>query len=367
MKLKKITRRKTSLLPIHLFGIIFLNIFLFCYSFPLADEIEEEPFEVEPFEVEPYVTLLTTKYQSGEIRISFEPLKDENIRYRVYRSQNIIMDEKALSNAVMVCEITNQGIPYLDAPETDGKYYYSITLLENGKEYKTFIPFQNINVNPIDYSPFPEMVQNIDIKAKTDDQIDLYFTPAHHDYTYTLYTSSSEISEITEQEPFTTLKGSTDRFSVPVKKDTPYYFVITVANRFGVENNDITPGKNENSEPYMIKSVEKVEEKKIVMEEKEIVRPRKKITNEELIRNNLSNNFYRGNYQKALDTFLPILGKSDITVTEMAMAHFYTGQCYFYLGNYKNAVKYFILSKELQQFKNRSEIWIDRCLERIDG
>jgi tetratricopeptide (TPR) repeat protein len=117
----------------------------------------------------------------------------------------------------------------------------------------------------------------------------------------------------------------------------------------------------------MIKSVEKVVEKKIVMEEKEIVGPRKKITNEELIRNNLSNNFYRGNYQKALDTFLPILGKSDITVTEMAMGHFYMGQCYFYLGNYKNAVKYFILSKELQQFKNRSEVWIDRCLERIDG
>ena len=125
----KITGGKVSLLPIHLFGIIFLSVLLLCYFSPLADEPEDVPLDVEP-----YVTLLSAKYQSGEIHISFEPLKKENIHYRVYRSQNIIMNETGLSNAVMVAEITNKGIPYLDTPETDGKYYYSITILENEKE-----------------------------------------------------------------------------------------------------------------------------------------------------------------------------------------------------------------------------------------
>ncbi|KKL19166.1 hypothetical protein LCGC14_2468230, partial [marine sediment metagenome] len=70
---------------------------------------------------------------------------------------------------------------------------------------------------------------------------------------------------------------------------------------------------------------------------------------------------------KTLDGFIPILKKENLTAAEKAVIHFYMGQSHYYLGNYKEAIKYFILSKEATKYKNMSEIWIDRSLAKTRG
>ncbi len=328
-----------------LFTCLPLIVIIFLYpGLSLSAETEEEL----------YPTLITVKYHEGLIIITFEPTKYKNLKYRLYRANEPIKTEARLIDAVLVGEVSENEIPFSDNPESDGKYTYAITILKNGVEHINLIPFQNIMLNPVDYSPFPQRVEKIEISPEDGKQIKLYFSPVNLEYIYNLYISHDKISEISDQKPSATLKGE-NHFSVSIVENTPYYFIITSTNRLGVENKDIVVGKNENSEAYLIKSVKKP-----------AVRIVKKKTNMALIENNLQYNFYKGKYRKSLNTFLSILKKRDLTGYEKATVHFYTGQCYYYLEMNSKAIKYFILSKKVKKYSSNSEAWIDRCLEGIE-
>jgi tetratricopeptide (TPR) repeat protein len=95
------------------------------------------------------------------------------------------------------------------------------------------------------------------------------------------------------------------------------------------------------------------------------IRAKKEPSPGELIEQNLRNNFYRGNYNRALDNFRSILQRDDLTRGERGKAAFYAGQCSYYLSDYEKAVKYFVFSKEAESYMGMADAWIERCLGRI--
>ncbi len=301
-------------------------------------------------EEELYATLISVKYKEGIIVINFEPIQKEILQYRIYRSQNPILNKADLANSTILADISRIDIPYLDTPEQDGKYYYAVTIIKDRREHINLVPFQNTILRAVDYSPLPETVEKIEIKPQKDRTLDLYFNPVKAEYSYKLYISSEKVIEIQDQKPAFTIKDMEDHFSVQIKENTPYYFIITSVNRLEVENKKILIGRNTNSEAFIIK----------------VEKPKKVVTVSELIENNLKYNFYRGNYKKALKEFQTILRMKNLTPPDSGTVHFYIGQCYFYSGEYRKAVKYFIISKETKKYIHKAEVWIDRCLEQIE-
>ena len=85
----------------------------------------------------------------------------------------------------------------------------------------------------------------------------------------------------------------------------------------------------------------------------------------ELINHNLRKNFYEGQYRAALTDFLSMLESGSLTEDEKGLVIFYTGQCYFYLGEYEKAVKQFIISKEFPAYHDGAEMWMKRSLGRV--
>lgn len=331
------------------FFIIFFSIF---YSLPWKI-YPQEPEETS------YPTLISVRYENGKVTINFEPLEDEDIKYRIYRSLKPLRTETDITEDLLISEITKNDIPYSDSPKDDGLYYYAVTSLKESREYKSLVLLQNTILRPLDFSPFPDAIQSIEIKPEDNQSIDIYFKPVNPNYSYHLYKNSAPIMDVQGIEPEGTLVGKEDHFPLKIEKNTQYFFLITSVNRLGVENKGISPGKNQNSEPYILKEMEK----KVQIP---ITKPKRELTNEELILSNLKSFFFRGNYKKAIDNFLVILKRRQLSQGEKAKVYFYMGQTYFYLGDYKKAVKYFILSKELPEYQDKAEIWIDRTLDKIE-
>jgi hypothetical protein len=202
----------------------------------------------------------------------------------------------------------------------------------------------------------------------------VYFEPLNPDYSYNLYVKTEGLSDsqglenfkgledleglldLGEKAPTATLKGK-DAFHVTVEADTPYRFVVTTINRLGVENRSIIQGKNTNAEPWLARKVEKKAQPQ---------RTVRKRTNRELIERNLHDNFITGRYRKALGLFNSLLRDRTLTESERALAHLYMGQCYYYLGKKPTALKYFILSREDEEYRPLSEAWIERCLSELE-
>jgi len=126
-------------------------------------------------------------------------------------------------------------------------------VLKNEREYTNLIPFQNTLITPVDFSPFPEMIQGFEVHRLKGPYIELRFQPVRDNYTYNLYRSSQRVTEITEADPVDTVSGSAGAFTVQVAENTPYYFIIIPVNRLWVENPTILIGKNENELPFLIK------------------------------------------------------------------------------------------------------------------
>ena len=322
-----------------------------------------------------YPTLISVKYSAGSILIGFEPLSLAGSSYRIYRSATPLMSADDIENAVMVAEVTERGVPYTDKPDTDGRYYYAVTLVLNGTEHADLLPFQNTTLKPVEYSPAPAAVESIMIsaEAKKPALVSVGFSPVQKDYTYSLYVSSHPIFSTGGVSPDIVLKSGENRFSVTIEREKPYFFLVTTANRFGVTNSTILPGKNTNSEAFIL-TEEKKEEKKAppvptVEEKKAPPKPRvakPAVTAKSLLARNLKSNFYRGNYDRALKEFDRILKRGDLSPSGRAEINFYMGQCYFYTGRYDTAVRHFILSKSSGQYSDRAELWIERCLDIIE-
>ncbi len=315
---------------------------LFCFTGLSSDDI--------------YISLIVTKYSAGTITINFEPVDSEDARYRIYRSETPIIVESDLDRAKLIAEITAQALPLEDNPGADGMYYYAVTIME---EFIELIPYLNTMVKPIDFSPIPDPITQLDIelvsqREEKNPEIDLLFQPVEENLSYNLYQSSNKFERIEGNIPIANISGGEDRFRLAVERSTPYYFAVTTVNRFGVENKSLRSDENTNSEPFIIE-----EEKKT---EKVVITPPSSM---ELIERNLRQNFYRGQYRKTLETFQSILKTQKLSSEEQGMVYFFTGQSYFYLRNYQKAVKYFVMSKEESAYKTMSQVWIERSLQHI--
>ena len=54
-----------------------------------------------------FPSLITVRYQDGYILINFEPLKDSNYNYKIYRSTSAILKDTDLTNANLIKTINN--------------------------------------------------------------------------------------------------------------------------------------------------------------------------------------------------------------------------------------------------------------------
>ena len=323
-----------------------------------------------------YPTLISVKYAAGAIIISFEPLSLPDITYRIYRSPIPSMSAADLQGAVLVTDITEAGIPYTDMPEMEGRFYYAVTVLMNGNEYTDLLPFQNTTLKPVDYSPPPDTVESIKISRADDSSAAVSFLPVKKEYTYSLFISSQPIEDTGGKSPDLVLKSEEERFTVKIEQEKPYFFLVITSNRMGVTNTTVLPGKNTNREAFIVKKVEKKKaapgievKKKKEPPKPAVLKPpvsKPQVSAKSLIEGNLKNYFYRGNYTGALKEFNKILKRKDLSESRRGETHFYMGQCYFYTGEYDTAIRHFILSKSSAQYRNRAELWIERCLDIID-
>ncbi len=98
-----------------------------------------------------FVTLLKVEYTGGAVAIRFETIQNEGIYYRIYRSTSPINVESDLVDARLAGEIGPDELPFTDRPESDGKYYYMVSVVKDNIEYFLFIPYQNITLTPVDF------------------------------------------------------------------------------------------------------------------------------------------------------------------------------------------------------------------------
>jgi len=315
-----------------------------------------------------YPTLISVKYAAGSIIIGFEPLSLPDVTYRIYRSVTPLMSGADLPGAVAVANITEAGIPYADTPDMNGGFYYAVTVLMNGNEYTDLLPYQNVTLKPVDYSPPPDTVESIKISQADDGSAAVFFLPVKKEYTYSLYISSQTIEATGGKGPDLVLKNEEKQFTVNIEPEKPYFFLVITSNRMGVTNPTVLPGKNTNTEAFIVKKKE--EQKKKAAPGTEVTKkkkpPKPTVSVKSLIERNLKNNFYRGNYTGALREFNRILKRKDLSESRRGETHFYTGQCYFYIEKYDTAIRHFILSKSSGQYRNRADLWIERCLDIID-
>ena len=159
-----------------------------------------------------YPTLLSVKYRDGLVLIDFESVAGETTQHRIYRSKYKIQKNEDLKMATPLAEITGKSLPYKDAPDEDGKYYYAVTFIKDGNEITELVPFQNITVKPVDYSPIPEPVQTITVTYLDNHLLGISFTPKKEEYTYNLYVSSQRIVYTPLTDPFSILSKDDDLF-----------------------------------------------------------------------------------------------------------------------------------------------------------
>ena len=322
-----------------------------------------------------FVTLINPKYEEGYISLSFEPIEDTTLQYRVYRSDKPIISQSDIERATLIDEISAEGIPLKDYPGIDGSFFYAVTVVE---EFSDLIPYLNTTTNPIDFSPIPEVIDTFTITAFDMEDgthlLNIQFVPTTVEYTYNLYTNMNPISEIDDITLSATAPGTVGYIELTVEENNPLFMAITVLNRLGTENKTLIPGRNVTYGPFLIESkggetmvrkpeMAPVQQPTTKLDEEEETEAA--LSAAELINQNLRSNFYRGNYAEALSNFKTILGRGDLTGEERGFAALYAGQCSFYLRDYKKAIRYFVLSKDAEGYEGMADAWIERSLSRV--
>lgn len=348
---------------------IFFFLFLIaCFS--LFGGIGTSAAEEEGYEPIRYPTLIKAKYESGAVEISFETVDVEHAVYRIYRSSSPLLSPESLAGAEVAAEVTAADLPFRDAPEREGRYYYAVIAVIQ-QEQLALIPYQNATLTAVSFTPPAEQVKTLEVLKLDENRVAVRFKPLNPSYAYNLYTSPGPITEIGEAAPAAAAPAGkfseaaaeeAGVFELAYAKGTPYYFAVTAVNGAGSENRLLTPGRNSTLEPFIEKVAGKKKEppKAAAAAKAPVV-----ITPGELIDGNLRSNFFKGDYSKALVSFTTILERKELSLRDKSTVHFYMGQCYFYLGEYNKAIRSFILSKEDPRSVTRSESWIDRCLERV--
>jgi hypothetical protein len=314
-----------------------------------------------------FVTLIKPQYENGSIVVSFEPIEGEDLRYRVYRAENPIISTSDIEKAEFVGEITADNIPFIDKPEVDGTYYYAVTVTE---EFPELVPFVNTTTKAVDFAPMPEVIDRyetirLDATEEGTQKLFIRFIPSTEGYAYNLYTSMLPFEKTTDASLAASVVAADEQFGYTLQRDSPLYFAITAINRLGVENTELISGRNLTPGPVV------AEEKPVPVATVEEELPKEEApvepagpTPRDMIDRILRNSFYQGRYGSALQDLEALFARDDLTDEERGLVAFYMGQCHFYLGEYRRAVKYFVLSKDAHTYREAADAWIERSLSR---
>jgi hypothetical protein len=324
-----------------------------------------------------YPTLLNVAYDAessyaGSVVILFEGIEGENAFYRIYRASTPLSSTRSPTSAELAAEVTIGQLPYRDVPREEGMYYYAVTAVLGDEEKLILVPYQNTTVSAVDFAPLPPAVETFEIRRQKETTVSIPFSPRAPENTYNLYVSGNPIESLSGLGAEETV-ADRDFFELTLKENTPYYFAITSQNRLGAENRALTPGENASADPFELepaagpaaKAAEKKSEPESPspLEAKRVPKTPSPAADVDRV---LRTRFYKGEYAEALEGFRSILARENLSPSEKSSVHFYMGQCEFYLGAYRNAIRYFILSKEDPKRKGPADAWIDRCLERVD-
>ena len=333
-----------------------------------------------------FPSLITVRYQGGYILINFEPLKDSNYNYKIYRSTSAILKDTDLTNANLIKTIKSKDLPFKDKPENEGRYYYAVIASKNNKDFKKLIPLQNTLIYPVVFSPLPKPVKITKISRQKDNIIYIYINPVNKNWKYFLYIDSKKITNLKGKKPKQTITGPKNFFRLEIEKNIYYFFAVTVQNNLNIKNNTLLPNQNVTINPYKIretkqktstskpKQIIKKNDKKISItpQKKEIYKVKKKSINKQkpstktMISRTVSLYFNRNKYKRTIQELNWILKTYKSNNKEKSKIYFYLGQSYYYIKNYKKALKYFIMSKEYPYYIKESNVWIDRVLQKVN-
>ncbi|MFW6181600.1 MAG: tetratricopeptide repeat protein [Spirochaetota bacterium] len=323
-----------------------------------------------------YATMLSARYLRGEVLLGFRPSGDAV--HLVYRSGRPILEEDDLEEASAVAAADPGTGTVTDIPEQDGSYFYAvITEIPPGQRV-VLVPYHNTLVHPVDFAPFPPGIERFQVSTE-EGRVVVRFSPSRPGSSYRLYVSSRPFREIGSMQPARTVQDGGDRFTLELEPGEPAYFAITEVNRLGVENRDLVPGVSLSEEPFVPEKPRppapgkpeeppardaaappEPPEKPLPAE----APPRPRNYDRELDRN-IRTNFITGRHELALAGFKRLLGE-DLNERQRGRASFYAGQSAFYLGRYREALRLFIISKESSGYRDMAELWLQRCLERLE-
>ena len=128
-----------------------------------------------------YPTLIKAKYESGAVEISFETVDIEHAVYRIYRSSSPLLSPESLAVAEVAAEITAADLPFRDAPEREGLYYYAVIAVIQ-QEQLALIPYQNATLAAVSFTPPAQQVETIEVRKLDENRVAVRFKPLNPRY-----------------------------------------------------------------------------------------------------------------------------------------------------------------------------------------
>lgn len=200
----------------------------------------------------PFVSRLKATAGVNTIKLTWLDSEDAIEEYSVYRSAEIISNTNFLS-AVRIGTVPQGKQIFIDIPKATEPYYYSVLAIDNtANEYKLFIPYRNITMEPVSItsvsSPDELAAKIRNIKAAVfDNKIKLTFDSSKPEREVAVYRSTSPIQEL-EDISNSTLAGiipsSQDFFIDKPVPGISYYYAIFDSELTKSGNFSFVPGEN---------------------------------------------------------------------------------------------------------------------------
>ncbi len=200
----------------------------------------------------PFVSRLKATAGVNTIKLTWLDSEDAIEEYSIYRSGEIINTTNFLS-AERIGTVPQGKQIFIDIPKDTNPYYYSVLAIDNTEnEYKLFIPYRNITMEPVriaSVSSPDELATKISsIKATVfDNEIKLTFNSSKPEREVAVYRSTSPIQELEDISNATLAGVIPSSQNVFIDKPVPgisYYYAIFDSELTKSGNFTFVPGEN---------------------------------------------------------------------------------------------------------------------------
>jgi len=170
--------------------------------------------------------------------------------FKLFRHLEQITDEN-ISSAILIGTIPFGVQRYVDTPPREGRYYYAITgVSETGEDYFQVAIYRNTLIDPVNYSPPPEVVREPIVPQSPEDEgtqtqreraeiqfsitpdsrgVEIAFSANLSDRTYLLFRGTSPISNEQEVKDSILLESFTNpegRYRDEPPPGLPFYYAV---------------------------------------------------------------------------------------------------------------------------------------------